>query len=137
MSSQEDITVLLHSTGVLRAYTFKSAAFIKQDEMLSNYMTWIITQMLNPTMNESAALHLGYLIIHYFEKLSPKIDTDILQGVLHKILRSKVPSIVQGLVTVFARLIHKYTKPILDFLQDASVENRPGFKVLLDKWLIH
>ena len=36
---------------------------------------------------------------------------------------------------MFARLLHLYPTPTLDFLHNESIESRPGFKVLLDKWV--
>ena len=48
-----------------------------------------------------------------------------------------MPSIVQSLVMVYSRLIIKYPNEIVSFLSQVSIENRPGLKVLIDKWLLH
>ena len=51
-------------------------------------------KMLKPETNESTALFLGNFIIQIFHKLSPNIDTDILMGVIEKIHKCRIPSIV-------------------------------------------
>lgn len=58
-------------------------------------------------------------------------------GIVFKIYKSRMPSIVQNLVLVFARIIHSNPKEILEFLSETSVDNRISLKVVLDKWLLH
>jgi hypothetical protein len=58
-------------------------------------------------------------------------------GVIEKIYKCRIPSIVQSLVIVYARLIHKNVKEIIGFLSETSVNNRISLKILLDKWLLH
>ena len=94
-------------------------------------------KMLLPTTNESTAMFLGNFIIQIFVNLSPKIDTDVLMSVITKIYKSRMPSIVQSLVLVFARLIHTNPTEILSFLTETSIENRISLKIVLDKWLLH
>ena len=59
-------------------------------------------KMLKPETNESTALFLGNFVIQIFKHLSPKIDTEILFGVIEKIYKCRIPSIVQSLVLVYA-----------------------------------
>jgi len=79
---------------------------------------------------------LGNLIIQYFNKISPKIDTALLMNVVLKIYKSRMPSIVQSLVLIYARLIHSNPKETIEFLQTTSQESRISLKVVLDKWLL-
>jgi hypothetical protein len=48
-----------------------------------------------------------------------------------------MPSIVQSLILVYARLIVLHPENIVKFLKDISIENRPALKVMIDKWLLH
>lgn len=94
-------------------------------------------KMLKPETNEATAVFIGNFIIQIFKNLSPKIDTDILMGIIEKIYKCWIPSIVQSLVIVFARLVHSNLKPIIGFLSETSHNNRISLKILLDKWLLH
>ena len=62
---------------------------------------------------------------------------NILKALVYKVYKSRMPSIVQGLALVFARMINFNTKETLKFLTSFSIENRIGLKVLIDKWLLH
>lgn len=57
-------------------------------------------------------------------------------NVVWKIYKSRMPSIVQSLVLIFARLIHSHPKEIIDFLSETSIDNRISLKIVLDKWLL-
>lgn len=57
-------------------------------------------------------------------------------SVVWKIYKSRMPSIVQSLVLVFARLIHSHAREILEFLSETSIDNRICLKIVLDKWLL-
>jgi hypothetical protein len=56
--------------------------------------------------------------------------------VVQKIYKSRMPSIVQSLVLVFARLIQTNPKEIVTFLSETSIDNRICLKIVLDKWLL-
>jgi hypothetical protein len=47
-----------------------------------------------------------------------------------------MPSIVQSLVLVFARLIQTNPKEIIKELSETSIDNRINLKIVLDKWLL-
>lgn len=64
------------------------------------------------------------------------IDTSLLMCVVQKIYKSRMPSIVQSLVLVFARLIQTNPKEIVTFLSETSIDNRICLKIVLDKWLL-
>ena len=48
----------------------------------------------------------------------------------------RLPSTLQQLVLIFARLFHTYPEEIIELLTETSVESRISLKVLLDKWLL-
>ena len=60
----------------------------------------------------------------------------LLMCVVKKIYKSRMPSIVQSLVLIFARLIQTNPKEIIEFLSETSIENRISLKIVLDKWLL-
>lgn len=57
-------------------------------------------------------------------------------NVVWKIYKSRMPSIVQSLVLIYARLIHQHQKDIVQFLAENAVDNRICLKIVLDKWLL-
>jgi hypothetical protein len=75
-------------------------------------------------------------VIQIFDKIEPKIDTALLMNVVWKIYKSRMPSIVQSLVLIFARLIHSHPKEIVELLSETSIDNRISLKIVLDKWLL-
>ena len=136
MMKNDDPQLITHGTGCIRTYV----AVAHRQIILQNLSPKIIelcNKILDPTLPETAALHLGYLVVQIFAKLSPKIDQEILVGLIQKLHKCKLPSVVQGIVLVFARLILVNTNEILTFLANLTIENRMALKVLLDKWLIH
>ena len=92
--------------------------------------------MLLPTTNENSAICIGNYVIQIFHKIEPNIDTNLLMSVVWKIYKSRMPSIVQSLILIFARLIHYHPKEIIDFLSETSIDNRISLKIVLDKWLL-
>ena len=78
----------------------------------------------------------GNLVIQIFHKIQPKIDTSVLFCVVQKIYKIRMPSALQSLVLVFARLIQTNPAEIVELLSETSVDNRISLKVVLDKWLL-
>jgi len=132
----EDLYLLLHTTSTLRTFIAISPENIKARKITKKIIE-VALKMLKPETNESTAVFLGNFIIQIFSKISPKIDTDILMGIVEKIRKCRIPTIVQSLVLVYARLIHSNPDKIIQFLSETSVNNKLSIKVLLDKWLLH
>lgn len=136
LSKNDEPALLLHGTALLRAYAcYADKEILEKGNVDKIIDTTLI--LLDPYKNEAGALHLGYFVVNIFSKLSPQIDQDLLIGCMNKLYRCKMPSVVQGFVLVFARLIHSYSSEIIGFLSSLTVERRVALKVLLDKWLIH
>ena len=79
---------------------------------------------------------LGSFIIYIFHNIEPKLDTNLLMSVVWKIYKSRMPSIVQVLILIYARLILSNLKEIVEFLSETSIDNRICLKIVLDKWLL-
>ncbi len=90
----------------------------------------VAKRLLDPTLNEQAAKCLGNLIIQVMHKIEPKIDTDLLMCVVQKLYKTRMPSSVQSLILVFARLIHKHPNEIIEFLSETSIDNRISLKTV-------
>jgi hypothetical protein len=77
------------------------------------------------------------MITQYFTHVERKLELWILEAIVRRIYKVKMPSIVQSLILVFARLLNLYPKDILNYLTSIQVENKVGLKILIDKWLLH
>jgi importin-9 len=75
-------------------------------------------------------------VIQVIHKVQPKIDTSLLMCVVQKIYKSRMPSIVQSLILIIARLVQTNPKQIVQFLSETSIDNRISLKIVLDKWLL-
>ena len=82
-------------------------------------------------------LYLGNVICQFFFHIENKIIPNLLENIVKRIYKAKMPSIVQSLILVYSRFIVKYPIDTLNFLISIQVENRVGLKVLIDKWLLH
>ena len=136
LGKNDESSILLHGTACLRAFSSFADKEIIEKGLIDKIIESTLV-LLDPYKNEAGALNLGYYIVNIFSKLSPQIDQDLLIGCMNKLYRCKMPSVVQGFVLVFARLIHSYSSEIISFLSNLTVERRVALKVLLDKWLIH
>lgn len=102
--------------------------------MIGNVIEKILT---NTEPLESSLLFTGNLIAQYFYNISKKIEVSILETIVRRIYKFKMPSVVQSMVLVYSRLLIIYPQDIFSFLTNFTVENRVGLKVLIDKWLLH
>ncbi len=63
------------------------------------------------------------------------VDPQLLKETVNKIQRSRLPSAIQGMVLVLARLIVINPAEMINFLIGFSLEGKMALKVLIDKWL--
>lgn len=94
-------------------------------------------RFFDPTLLESGMLYIGNVIAQYFNHVERKIEVQILEAIVRRIYKAKMPSIVQGLILNFSRFLIIYPNDILQFLTKFQVENKVGLKILIDKWLLH
>ena len=97
----------------------------------------VIDRYFDPNIYENSLLFLGNVICQYFYHIENKIIPNILENIVKRIYKSKMPSIVQSLILVYSRFIVKFPIDTINFLTSIQVENRIGLKVLVDKWLLH
>ena len=127
--------LLLHGTAALKNFIFVGHREILQI-CEAEQVIEVAKRLLSPQTNEQAALCLGNLVIQIFHKIQPNIDTSVLFCVVQKIYKTRMPSTLQSLVLVFARLIQTNPSEIVELLSETSVDNRISLKVVLDKWLL-
>jgi hypothetical protein len=126
----QDIYLLLHTTSTLRTFIAVSHEKIKERKVTKKILE-VAKKMLLPETPESTAVFLGNFIIQIFSKISPKIDTDILMGVVEKIRKCRIPTIVQSLVLIYARLFLTNADKIIMFLSETSVNDKISLKVCI------
>ena len=61
----------------------------------------------------------------------------MLKAIALKIFKSRMPSSIQNLCIIFARMINLNVDEVIKFLTSFSVQNRIALKAVLDKWLLH
>lgn len=94
-------------------------------------------RFFDPTLLESGLLYIGNVIAQYFQHIEKKVELQILEAIVRRIYKSKMPSIVQSLILNFSRFLIIYPNEIINFLTKFHIENKVGLKILIDKWLLH
>ena len=131
-----DVTILQRGSSLLRFYiSLCKDIIIKQKQ--KDLILKVIKKYFDPTLLESSILFLGNVISQFFYNLEDKIIPDLLESIVKRIYKAKMPSIVQSLILVYSRFLVKFPIDTLNFLIKIQVENRVGLKVLIDKWLLH
>ena len=131
-----DVTILQRGSSLLRFYiSLCKDVIIKQNQ--KDLLLKVIKKYFDPTLLESSILFLGNVISQFFYNLEDKIIPDLLESIVKRIYKAKMPSIVQSLILVYSRFLVKFPIDTLNFLIKIQVENRVGLKVLIDKWLLH
>ena len=131
-----DVNILQRGSSFLRFYI----ALCKDTIIKENQVTLIlnvINRYFDPNLLESSMLFIGNVISQFFFHLENKIVPTILENIVRRIYKAKMPSIVQSLILVYSRFLTKFPIDTLNFLVSIQVENRVGLKVLIDKWLLH
>ena len=131
-----DTTILQHGCSLLRFYiALCKDIIIKQNQV--PLLLKVIDHYLDINLYENSMLYLGNVICQFFFHIENKIIPNLLENIVKRIYKAKMPSIVQSLILVYSRFIVKYPIDTLNFLISIQVENRVGLKVLIDKWLLH
>ena len=131
-----DVTILQRGSSLLRFYiALCKDTIIKQNQV--SLILKVINRYFDPSLLESSLLYTGNVISQFFFHIENKIIPSILESIVKRIYKAKMPSIVQSLILVYSRFLTKYPIDTLNFLISIQVENRVGLKVLIDKWLLH
>ena len=131
-----DVTILQHGCSLLRFYIALCKNIIIRQNQIPLLLK-VIDHYLDINLYENSMLYLGNVICQFFFHIENKIIPSLLENIVKRIYKAKMPSIVQSLILVYSRFIVKYPIDTLNFLISIQVENRVGLKVLIDKWLLH
>ena len=131
-----DVTILQHGCSLLRFYIALCKNIIIRQNQVPLILK-VIDHYLDMSLLENSMLYLGNVICQFFFHIENKIIPNLLENIVKRIYKAKMPSIVQSLILVYSRFIVKYPIDTLNFLISIQVENRVGLKVLIDKWLLH
>ena len=131
-----DVTILQHGCSLLRFYIALCKNIILRQNQVPLILK-VIDHYLDMSLLENSMLYLGNVICQFFFHIENKIIPNLLENIVKRIYKAKMPSIVQSLILVYSRFIVKYPIDTLNFLISIQVENRVGLKVLIDKWLLH
>ena len=131
-----DVTILQHGCSLLRFYIALCKDIILRQNQVPLLLK-VIDHYLDMSLLENSMLYLGNVICQFFFHIENKIIPNLLENIVKRIYKAKMPSIVQSLILVYSRFIVKYPIDTLNFLISIQVENRVGLKVLIDKWLLH
>ena len=131
-----DVTILQRGCSLLRFYiALCKDTIIKYKQV--DLILKVINKYFDPNLLESSMLFLGNVIAQFFFNIENKIIPSLLENIVKRIYKAKMPSIVQSLILVYSRFMIKFPIDTLNFLTTIQVENRLGLKVLIDKWLLH
>ncbi|CAK4673042.1 unnamed protein product [Aphanomyces euteiches] len=97
----------------------------------------VAAKLLSPSISDSGAMAVGGLVTQVLIHLSSVLPVATIQQLLHavstRLAAAKMPSLIQSLCTVFARLIHSFGVPtILDTLDTLGV-----LPFVLTTWIEH
>lgn len=98
----------------------------------------IIDRLLRPEFGEGAAMEVGGLAAELVEKAGDKLGQflpELLRAVAARLATAGLPNFVQNLILVFARLVLKQAKDVVDFLGGLTISDRNGLEVVMSSWL--
>ncbi|CAD8159758.1 unnamed protein product [Paramecium octaurelia] len=135
----EDPQLQVHTSQCLKNFIIIETGQILKMNLVQDVMKVNLKLLEVPqnSANESASLFAGNLVMITINNLlDGNPDLNLLKAVVFKIYRSRMPSTVQSLVLVYARMIIEKPKESIAFLTSWSIDNRMALKVLIDKWLL-
>jgi hypothetical protein len=99
---------------------------------------FIIDRLLRPEFSEGAAVEVGGLAAEIVDKAGDQIGQvlpELLRAVAARLVTATLPNFIQSLILVFARLVLKQPKDVVDFLASLVLGERSGLEVVMTSWL--
>jgi len=126
LSTFDETSIMQEGGETIRAYVSRSPeqiARFRDNQSSLDGMSLILKvclHLLDPTVNEACASHVGKLIFITINKGSSYLGNDnvqlLLRAVLSKLQTSKSLNVNQSLIMVFAHLLNHNLEQVLDFL---------------------
>jgi hypothetical protein len=98
----------------------------------------IIDRLLRPEFSEAAAMEVGGLAAEIVDKAGDRLGQflpELLRAVAARLITAQLPAFVQSLILVFARLVLKQAKDVVDFLGGMTLGDHNGLEVVMSSWL--
>ncbi|KAH0605511.1 uncharacterized protein H6S33_004733 [Morchella sextelata] len=98
----------------------------------------IIDRLLRPDIPDNSALEVGGLAAEVVEKASEHLGpflASLLRAVAERLATAQSPPFIQSLILVFARLVLKQAKDVVDFLAGLTIGDVNGLQIVLGAWL--
>jgi len=98
----------------------------------------IVDRLLRPEFSEGAAMEVGGLAAEIVDKAGEHIGQllpELLRAVAARLATANLPNFVQSLILVFARLVLKQPKDVVDFLAGLTVGDHNGLEIVMTSWL--
>lgn len=103
-----------------------------------DYILRSLQRVLDPTLDDPAALYLGPLITKLLENLGNELGggvPQILSAALNRLHSARMPSLQQSLILVFIKLLRSNPVPTVQFLQTTRVQDDSSLQFLLTTWM--
>ncbi|KAI9007390.1 armadillo-type protein [Gaertneriomyces semiglobifer] len=103
-----------------------------------DYIIKIIAKLIDPSVDESAAIFVGDLINKLIQKAGDRLVPvlpQLLSALANRLKDARMPSFIQQLVMVFVHLLN--TQPqalVIDFLATMDLDGRSGLEVVVNAW---
>jgi hypothetical protein len=100
----------------------------------------VLDRLLSASEQEIISQYCGNLVMVITEKIQNEnrdASLELLKRLLTKLMKSALPTTVQGISLYFSRLINRSTKESIDLLLNTTIKNKIALKILLDRWLLH
>ncbi|KAK3319039.1 armadillo-type protein [Apodospora peruviana] len=99
----------------------------------------VIDRLLGPSVEDNSASEVGGLAAELVEKagqerLGPFLG-QLLQAVAARLGTAATPTLIQSLLTVFARLSLVGAQDVVNFLADIQINGESGLQLVISKWL--
>lgn len=128
---------LLRETSLLARRLLSAGLVGAEQTNLLSTVEKILSTLLSPGEAEPRSTYVGHLLLSVV-RLNPKLNAAPLwEAILSKLAKSCLPSTCLSVVLFFAPLVLKDPEGLFTTLNDIQCSGRPGFRLLLDKWLLH
>ncbi|ETW01563.1 hypothetical protein, variant [Aphanomyces invadans] len=138
----DDGSLLQHGGDVLKYFVMHASPQLEQFKTTTGVsgldgVMQVVAKLLSPGVSDSGAMAVGGLVTQVLLRLSAVLPVVTVHQLLHAVStrlgNAQMPSLIQSLCTVFARLVHSFgVKSILDALESLGV-----LSFVVTTWIEH
>lgn len=131
--------LLTHSSSTLLTWRDPATTGATAQQTGLDCVLLVISRLLQPQIDEYAAMEVGYLASALVTAAAPDQITPILpqllQAIAIRLEAATQASLIQSLILVFARLSLTSAPDVITFLSQLSISSTAGLTSVLPKWL--